>query len=145
MNELGSDPVFQRALVLDTNIVLDLYVFADPASAPVHSALESGALRWLATQAMRDELERVLAYAQIAPRLAFYKRSAADVLAAFDRHSECVAVADKAPVTCRDPDDQKFVDLAVAHRATLLSKDRAVLALRKRLQRLDIHAGPTLP
>jgi hypothetical protein len=29
---------------------------------------------------MRDELERVLAYPQIIPRLAFYERSAADVL-----------------------------------------------------------------
>jgi predicted nucleic acid-binding protein len=67
------------------------------------------------------------------------------VLAAFDRHSERVDVAAKAPVTCKDPDDQKFIDLAVAHGATLLSKDRAVLALKKRLERLAVHAGPTLP
>ena len=149
---MGSDPVFPAVspvfpctLVLDTNIVLDLFVFADAASAPVRAGLEAGGLRWLATSAMRDELERVLAYAQIIPRLLYYELAAADVLAAFDRHSECVDVPAKAPVTCKDPDDQKFVDLAVAHGATLLSKDRAVLALKKRLAALDVHAGPTLP
>jgi predicted nucleic acid-binding protein len=34
---------------------------------------------------------------------------------------------------CSDPDDQVFIDLAVAHRALLLSKDRAVLSMKKRL------------
>jgi putative PIN family toxin of toxin-antitoxin system len=131
--------------VLDTNIVLDVFVFADDAAKPVRTALEAGGLRWLATQAMRDELERVLAYAQIVPKLAYYELAAGDVLAAFDRHSEQVDVAAKAPVTCKDPDDQKFIDLAVAHGAMLLSKDRAVLALKKRLERLDVHAAPVMP
>ena len=47
-------------VVLDTNIVLDLFVFSDPATAALRSALESGAARWVATSVMRDELERVL-------------------------------------------------------------------------------------
>jgi predicted nucleic acid-binding protein len=34
---------------------------------------------------------------------------------------------------CKDPDDQVFIDLAVARGALLLSKDRAVLVMRKRL------------
>ena len=134
-----------QPLVLDTNIILDLFVFADEAVWPVRTALESGGLRWLATQAMRDELERVLAYTQIVPRLAFYGLAAGDVLDAFDRHSQQVAVPAKAPVICKDPDDQKFIDLAVAHGATLLSKDRAVLSLKKRLERLSVHTGATLP
>jgi predicted nucleic acid-binding protein len=44
-------------------------------------------------------------------------------------------------VTCGDPDDQKFIDLAVAHRCTLLSKDREVLRMRKRLERLEVTAA----
>ena len=66
---------------------------------------------------MRDELARVLAYPQIVPRLAFYRLEAGDVLAAFDRQSRLVDVAPKAAMTCNDPDDQKFIDLAVAHQA----------------------------
>lgn len=134
-----------QTVVLDTNIVLDLFVFADEAARPLRSRLEDGDLRWLATASMRDELERVLAYAQIAARLAFYGLAAADVLIIFDRHSVQVGVPAKAPVTCKDPDDQQFVDLAVAHGAVLLSKDRAVLALKKRLELLAVHAGTTLP
>lgn len=126
-------------VVLDTNIVLDLFVFRDPAALPVRQALEAGTLDWVATQPMRDELERVLAYPQIVPRLAFYKLEAADVLAGFDRHARLTQVAAKAAVTCSDADDQKFIDLAVVHRAWLLSKDQAVLCMKKRLLALDVR------
>lgn len=128
-------------IVLDTNIVLDLLVFNDPAVRPLKDALASRQLRWIATPAMREELERVLAYPQIVPRLAYYQLSAADVLAAFDRQSERVAVAPKATMSCKDPDDQKFIDLALAHRAQLLSKDHAVLRLKKRLLTQGVTAG----
>ncbi len=133
-----------RPLVLDTNIVLDVFVFLDEDARPVRAGLEGGGLRWLATQAMRDELERVLSYAQISARLAYCRLAPADVLQAFDRHSHRVEAPAKACVKCKDPDDQKFIDLAVAHRSMLLSKDRAVLALKKRLAPLAVHASPTL-
>ncbi len=129
-----------QSIVLDTNIVLDVFVFNDAAALPVRQALEAGELDWLATQAMRDELARVLAYPQIVPRLAFYQLSADDVLAAFDRHARLQEVAGKAGVTCSDPDDQKFIDLAVASQALLLSKDRAVISMAKRLLAHGVRA-----
>lgn len=132
-------------LVLDTNIVLDLFVFADARARPLHEHLEQGRAEWLSTAAMRDELERVLAYAHIESRLDFYRLQAGDVLTRFDRHARLVDVPGKAPVTCKDPDDQKFIDLAVAHRCLLLSKDAAVLAMTRRLARLDVVAAPVLP
>jgi len=128
------------ALVLDTNIVLDVFVFDDEAAQPLRQELLAGRLHWLATTAMRDELERVLAYPQIVPRLAFRGLCAADVLASFDRHVTTVDSAPKASVTCKDPDDQKFIDLAVRERALLLSKDGAVLSMRKRLEALGAGA-----
>ena len=39
-----------------------------------------------------------------------------------------------------DADDQKFIDLAVAHQALLLSKDQHLLVMRKRLLAQGIHA-----
>ena len=129
-----------QKLVLDTNIVLDLFVFNDAASAPLRQALEARELDWLATQPMRDELARVLAYPQIIPRLNFYNLTAEDVLAAFDRHAQITPVAPKASVTCSDADDQKFIDLAVAHQALLLSKDEHVLSMKKRLLAQGIRA-----
>ena len=89
---------------------------------------------------MRDELERVLAYPQIAKRLAFYELSAEQVLAARDAQVQTVEVPPKAGVTCKDPDDQKFIDLAVAQRCTVLSKDHAVLCMVKRLLALGAYA-----
>ena len=128
------------AVVLDTNIVLDLLVFNDAASTPLMTALEARKLDWLATQTMRDELARVLTYPQIIPRLKFYQLTAEVVLAAFDQYMRIVEVAAKASVTCSDADDQKFIDLAVAHQALLLSKDKHVLSMRKRLLALGIRA-----
>ena len=129
------------AVVLDTNIVLDVFVFADAAAVPLRAVLEAGKLRWIATRAMRVELARVLDYPQIVPRLAFYGLTAANVLAAFDHHATQVPPAPRAPVRCSDPDDQIFIDLAVTHRCPLLSKDRAVLALKKRLAPLGVLAA----
>jgi putative PIN family toxin of toxin-antitoxin system len=131
-------------IVLDTNIVLDVVVFNDPASAPLKRALQERQLRWIATQAMRDELARVLAYPQILARLALYQIDAAEVLALFDRHAQLMPAPAKAAVTCADADDQKFIDLAVAHRATLLSKDRAVLDMAKRLSALAVTVQAAL-
>lgn len=126
--------------MLDTNIVLDVFVFNDSAAQPLKQSLLDGQLDWLATQPMRDELARVLAYPQIVPRLDFYGLQAADVLGAFDKHARIVAVAPKAAVTCSDADDQKFIDLAVVHKALLLSKDRAVISMAKRLLAHGIRA-----
>lgn len=131
-------------VVLDTNIVLDLLVFKDPASADLRQALEAGQLRWIATQAMLDELQRVLAYPQIVKSLQHHQLAGAEVLARCTAQSERVAVAAKASVTCKDADDQHFIDLAVAHRALLLSKDKAVLCMAKRLQTLGVRAQTAL-
>ena len=137
---VASQIVKVEAVVLDTNIVLDVFVFSDAAAIPLRQALAAGTLDWLATQAMRDELARVLAYPKIITRLNFYKLNAEGVLAAFDQHARLVGVAPKSSLNCSDPDDQKFIDLAVAHQALLLSKDRAVISMAKRLLRQGIRA-----
>ncbi len=143
------------AVVLDTNIVLDLWVFQDPAAAALLQALESGATVWWATTPMRDELARVLDYPHIQKRLLQRQlgpkysnpdlpqrpdSSAADwVLCEFDRLAKVAEVPPKATITCKDPDDQKFIDLAVAHGCGLLSKDRAVLCMHKRLEQHGVR------
>ena len=134
-------PVF----VIDTNWLLDLWVFDDPRAQPVRAALESGAWRWLATPPMRDEFERVLGYPAVAKRLQAMARDPLTVLAEFERRVEWAPVAPRAPVRCTDPDDQGFIDLALQHGATLLSKDKAVLACRKRLLALGIEVQPHWP
>ena len=124
-------------LILDTNIILDLFVFNDPELVSLKPALlaglESKQLNWIATTDMRIELERVLTYPKITPRMAFYQVTAAEVLDKFDQLATLVEPAPKAQWACKDPDDQQFIDLAVQHQATLLSKDQAVLCMAKRM------------
>ena len=132
-------------MVLDTNIVLDLLLFADPATQSLGTALQNKTVQWLTTQSMRDELERVLAYAHILPRMDYHRRSAAQILGRFDEQAQRVAAAPRAMYVCKDADDQKFIDLAVAHRALLLSKDSAVLCMKKRLSGLGVQTATVWP
>ena len=132
-------------VVLDTNIVLDLWLFTDPRSQALQQALRDGSLQWQATQPMRDELARVLGYPHLMARLAKNDQRAADVLTRYDQAVTWQPVAPKAPYVCKDADDQKFVDLAVDQQALLISKDAEVLALKNRLARLGITVQKTYP
>jgi len=133
-----------RTLVIDTNVVLDLLVFRDPAAAPLHDGLAQGRLRWLATAAMRGELARVLGYPAVARRMEAAGCTPQQVLHDFDGRSHLVDAPARCGVECSDPDDQCFIDLAVHHGCALLSKDAAVLSLKQRLAALGVHATAAL-
>lgn len=128
-------------VILDTNVVLDWLVFRNPVCAALAAAIVAGKLRWIATRAMRDELAHVLARGH----LDVWAPDPASLWAHWDLH--CTEMATPAPtgpsarLRCSDPDDQKFIDLAVACRARwLLSNDRAVLKLARRLRKQDVDA-----
>lgn len=133
-----------RPVVVDTNVALDLLIFSDPRTAALRTLLAQGRLTWIATQVMRDELERVLAYPHIAARMDYYRVTAAQVLAGFDEKVRLVDIAPRVVYVCKDADDQKFIDLAAAHQAILLSKDKAVICMRKRLLSLNAHVATAL-
>jgi len=133
-----SPAVAPAPVVIDTNIVLDIWVYLDSATPSLLNALEEGKLHWLATVSMREELLRVLDYPHIAQRRNRDGVSAEAVLAHFDRLAQMHPIAPKAPYVCKDEDDQKFIDLAAAHQALLLSKDKQVLRLTSRLARLGV-------
>jgi predicted nucleic acid-binding protein len=155
---LAHEKARAQIVVLDTNIVLDLFLFQDPSTEPLRQQLQSGQLHWSATQHMRNELERVLTYENITAKLAFYQKTPTDILAQFDQYAQITeAPSAKAPYTCKDADDQVFIDLAAALASmvqppqanpslsvTLLSKDKAVLSMRKRLEKLSIRVTLTL-
>mgnify|MGYP000237508450 CR=1 FL=1 len=128
--------------VLDTNIVLDLWVFDDPASTALRESVQGGDTAWIATAAMREELARVLDYPHIARRLGMRAIASDAVLGHFDRHARLQPEAPKAPYTCKDADDQKFIDLAVQHGAALHSKDAQVLCMKSRLARCGVVLNP---
>lgn len=117
-------------VVLDTNVVLDWLLFDEPAAAALARAIIMGRLRWVVTAPMREELAHVLARGLAAAR----GTEASALLATWDRHA---ALHPEPPshrlLRVTDPDDQKFVDLALCVRARwLVSRDRAVLKLARR-------------
>lgn len=128
------------AVVLDTNAVLDWLVFRNPACASWTTRLASGDARWIASPAMRDELGRVLARPALRP----WRPEADDVLRTWQRlaemHEPATPTGTAGRLRCTDPDDQKFVDLALAMRARwLVSRDRAVLTLARRTRPLGLQ------
>lgn len=138
MQELGKPPFVNApdTVVLDTNVVLDWFVFADPGVAALARAIESGQMRWLGCPAMNDELAHVLSLGSLSAR----GISAERVLTSIERLQTQVMAPDPHPLPglqCRDRSDQVFVDLALQVGATwLFSRDRALLALaRKAAQR----------
>jgi len=130
-----------RPWVIDTNCALDLWVFDDLALRPLQRAVCSGQARWLVTPAMRDEFVRVLAYDTLHSALSRRGLSAEAATAHFDRHSESMPPPSAAGVRCTDLDDQVFIDLAVAHGAILVSKDRAVLRMTRALNPLGVQVA----
>jgi predicted nucleic acid-binding protein len=125
-------------IVLDSNVVLDWFAFGDPSVRAVAAAVTAGRVRWISTQAMHDELEHVLTRTQRPFNLGRW----ADVQAGWRRWAVAAEVPPArlvVPLRCSDPDDQKFIDLALhAGARTLLSRDRAVLKLAGRARRLGL-------
>jgi putative PIN family toxin of toxin-antitoxin system len=122
-------------VVLDTNVALDWLLFQEPAVSALATAVAARRMVWVATDAMRSELAHVLARGLAAVRRA----DAAAVLAAWDTHVVLRPTAPPHRLTCTDPDDQKFIDLAISTRARwLISRDRAVLKLARRAAPLGL-------
>lgn len=125
-------------LVLDTHVWLDWLVFDGPQHAPLRTRLEDdGGLILLATEPMLDEFARVIRRPHFALSLDRIEHCAR-------RQRERVLLVAPAPdcrLPCSDPDDQCFIDLAVAHGVhALLTRDKALLRLTRHAQRrFGIH------
>ena len=120
-------------VVLDTNAVLDWQLFEDPRITPLATAIHGGQVRWAQTQWMADELDHMLSHAWPAR----WKEKSAHlremgVSRAAVRH-ELPRPGAAARLRCTDPDDQAFIDLALALPAKwLVTRDKAVLKLARR-------------
>lgn len=117
-------------IVLDTNVVLDLFHWANMDAVPIMAALEAGRITCLADERTLDELQRVLTYPQL-------KLTPEMIAERWARYTALVSVvaAGEAPALprCKDRDDQKFLELAARSAADILvSKDKALLKLRGR-------------
>jgi predicted nucleic acid-binding protein len=118
-------------LLLDTNVVLDLWLFQDPRLQRLREQLVDGRCRWLATEAMLIELGFV--------RDREFARRYQALPELSSPPCRRVAAPDQAaPWRCRDEDDQKFLDLAWQLRRPLWTRDRDLLSCAKRAARQGV-------
>lgn len=138
-----------KTIVIDTNMVLDCFVFNEPAVARLSAEICNERLRWISTSAMRDEFIRVLSYPRI-KRWVDHHPSYVTVpyslqieywVHTFDQYTITLDGAPVAGIMCPDPDDQMYIDLAVAHQAVLLSKDAHLLRLKSKLQQVGVQVS----
>jgi len=119
-------------VVLDTNVVLSLWMFEDPALVRLRTAVENGSLQPFTREDCLIELSRVLAYSQFKQP---HERQL-EIAASYRARCTLIDVIEH-PVcelpNCLDRDDQKFLEVARDSGArALLSRDKLVLKLARR-------------
>lgn len=125
-------------LVLDTNVLLDLWLFDDPRVRGLRQAIEARRLRALRSADCDAEFAEVLQR----PHFGLDDEGRARILAHWTDVSEPIDAVQPAPLACADPDDQKFLDAAVSSGANwLLTRDKALLALARRAAAIGLRIG----
>jgi uncharacterized protein len=133
--------------VLDTNVVLDLFVWDNPAAEPLRAEIRQGRLRCLSDPDCLDELARVLGYPKLALDLAAQQaiHTAYSALCTLVPNQPAAHASPILP-RCSDRDDQKFLSLAVRARADfLLTRDHALLRMAKRMRAFAPQLSITTP
>jgi uncharacterized protein len=137
---MASTPNSPQKIVLDTNVTLDWLLFRNPEANLLGQAIINRQLEWIATSAMRDELGFILDGGS----LDRWNADTNAIWAAWTRH--CTLRPNPGPgdpqarPRCTDPDDQMFIDLAIAECASwLITRDKAVLKLARRLRPLGVE------
>lgn len=129
-------------IVLDTNVLLDWFVFDNPGVASVCTAIVQGRCRWIGCTAMHDELVHVLTQGPLQPSSDRVERA----LTSWRTLCQQESLPSPLPaqrLRCSDASDQMFLELALAQRADwLLTRDRALLKVARRARsqglRIDV-------
>lgn len=129
--------IIPKRVVLDTNVCLDLFVFKDPRWSTLSDDLQRGHISAFTRQDCRDEWLAVLNYPHIFSR----HQNTDNATFLFDSYITCVIPSEISAIklpACSDKDDQKFLEIARdAHAEVLITKDKALLKLARKLK----HAG----
>jgi putative PIN family toxin of toxin-antitoxin system len=126
-----------KPVVLDTNILLDIFVFSDERAINLKQAILDGSITAIASQ------KTLLEFADVISRPLFEldEVTQAAILTQWQSIAQHYDDSDlvTAPWKCQDPDDQIFLDLAYQLKpAVLISKDNALLHIASRAAQENI-------
>lgn len=114
---------------------LDKLVFSGEGWNPFSSLIETERFKLTSSIQVRDELVRVLERFDVDSVVALSQFDQL-VTELVDLPSSTLPPLASRPLVCRDPDDQKFLDLAARYsRAIIISKDRDLLKIERRARR----------
>ena len=122
-------------VILDTNILLDLFYFKDESVEYLYKCLKNLEIDAYTCESIWEEFEEVLT------RKPFLKSQDQINQLRIDHQDLFIwkAPKEKAPYKCQDSDDQIFVDLSVEHApCTIISKDNHLLKMSKKLSTLGV-------
>ena len=118
-------------VVLDTNVLLDVFVFNDFRAIHLKEALVTGKVTALATPKTFEEFSDVISRSLFS----LDESAQANILLQWGSLAKIIPdeTLQPAPWKCRDLDDQVFLDLAYTSKpCTLISKDNEVLVFSNR-------------
>lgn len=124
------------ALVLDTNTVLALWMFRDPALDALRDWIEAGNCRLYSREDALEELRRVLAYRQFGLTEEKQAQLHADYCGRLTPWADPPQPDREQWISslprCQDSDDQKFLEITTLSGAqALLTRDKALLRLNE--------------
>ncbi len=126
------------SIVIDTNILLDIYVFQDPQGATLKARILSGEMLPVASTETNAEFAEVIAREKFGLSRDEQQAALSDWMQT-SRLQDTTQIL-PAPWRCKDKDDQKFLDLAYSLKpCVLISKDKQVLRFKKRAQREGVQ------
>ena len=120
-------------MVLDANVIISALI--RPESAPgriVSAAVDETTVRLVTSKPLLDELRAALEYPRLQRYLKMSKRDKAEFVILLEQIADPVTIADyPMPGICRDPDDEPYLQTALAGRADyLVSGDGDLLDLK---------------
>ena len=125
-----------HALILDTNVLLDLLYWKDAKVAGLLPKIAKENALILFDEETLFEFTDVIAREHFALTVKEQENLLREA-STLGRIVEVPPVT--APVRCKDTDDQKFLNLAYCYKGTLLTRDKRVLKCEKKLRRHGVR------
>ncbi len=130
-------------VVLDTNILLDLFYFQDKSIAYLYECLKTQQVQAFTCELIWEEFAEVLTrkpFNQNVVEIELLRSNYQNLL------TWQAPQKNNSGIKCSDPDDQIFVELAVeVAPCCLITKDKDLLVLRKKLQKFQVQTLKQYP